>query len=149
MSRRPTTSTAVILMVVMAGLVVGCARERNDRCAMCSKDLAAEGGVTLLPAGGQETRLCCARCAVLYADRAAAAGTTFAHMQARDYETGAPVELTEAFFVFGSSTVPCCVPSVLVVGSRESAADLAAHGGGRVVDYEGLRATLVHEMTAE
>jgi len=149
MSRRPTSSTVVIFIILMAGLVVGCAREQSDRCAMCSKGLPATGGVTLVSAGGQDTRLCCARCALLYINRAEAAGSSFTRMQTRDYETGDPVELTEAFFVYGSSTVPCCVPSVLVVGSRETAADLAAHGGGKVMDYEELRAALVHEATGE
>jgi nitrous oxide reductase accessory protein NosL len=70
-------------------------------------------------------------------------------MQARDYETGEPLELTEAFFVYGSSTVPCCVPSVLAVGSRESADDVAAHGGGKVGDYSELRAMVALDTTGE
>jgi hypothetical protein len=145
MCGRPTSSAVAIIFVLVAGLVAGCTREPNDRCAMCSKAIPATGGVVLRSAEGQATRLCCPRCALLYVNRATAAGSSFVSMRTRDYETGEPLELTEAFFVYGSSTVPCCVPSVLAVGSRESAADLAAHGGGSVMDYRELRAALARE----
>jgi hypothetical protein len=149
MSRHPTYSTVAVLIALMAAVVAGCARERRDRCAMCSKGRVATVGVTLVSDGGQETSVCCARCAVLYADRAATDGTTITHMQTRDYETGEPVELADAFFVYGSDTIPCCVPSVLVVSSRESAEDLAAHGGGTVMDFKGLRAALAPQTPGE
>jgi hypothetical protein len=70
-------------------------------------------------------------------------------MRTRDYETGEPVMLTEAHFVYGSSTVPCCVPSILVVAERDTAADLAGHTGGEVFDYGELRALLALEATDE
>jgi nitrous oxide reductase accessory protein NosL len=149
MSRGPTSGAVLIVVILVAGLVVGCAGEQTDRCAMCSKILPATGGVTLVSAEGQAAHVCCARCTFLYVKRAEAAGSSFTHMQTRDYETGEPLELTEAFFVYGSSTVPCCVPSVLAVGSRQSADDLAAHGGGKVGDYGELRAMVALEANGE
>jgi hypothetical protein len=147
MSRRVVHGIVVVWIALMASAVSGCGREPGDSCAMCSKEITATSSVTLVSNEGRETRLCCAHCALLYAARVATDGSIITEMRARDYETGDPVDLADAFFVHGSETIPCCVPSVLVVASRETAVDLAGHGGGTVMDYATLRATLALEAT--
>jgi len=142
MGLRLTRGSAAFLIVLVAVLTAGCGGTPVDRCVMCSKDLPSAGGVVVVAEDGTESRACCPHCGLRYAARATAARSGVTDLRARDYETGEPVRLAEAFFVYDSSTVPCCVPSVLVVGRRETAADLAAHGGGTVMDYEGLRAAL-------
>ena len=111
------------------------ASEHVEHCAMCSKELSASGNVTLVSADGTRTSFCCAHCALVYATRAAADGATFSAMRGQDHETGEPLDLTNAFFVYDSSIVTCCGPSILATADRATAEGYNCRFDPRPVRY--------------
>jgi len=139
------TIVLVIVVALAAGAFWGCQREQAELCAMCSKEIPARTGARLVSTADETYYTCCAHCALLLASRAGDEGTSFRLMKTKGYETGDVIDLPEAFFVYGSDVVPCCVPSVLAFASRERAEEFARREGGEALDWGGARATLALE----
>jgi nitrous oxide reductase accessory protein NosL len=145
MKRYVRVFVGLILVAFLVGALGACQRQQADLCAMCSKQIPERTAVTLVSAAGDTFRTCCAHCALLLTSRSGDEGTSFERMTTEGYETGEMVDLRDAYFVYGSNVVPCCVPSVIVFLTEERARDFAAREGGQVLAWNGARATFALE----
>ena len=124
-------------------IVPGCARvssqglaprqasaQQGERCAMCGKAVNEKTKVVVtLPSGAQKV-FCCPHCALMEMSMPQAGMPANLQVTVTDWQTGALIPTSAAQFVYGSSLVPCCNPSILPFQDKAAAeACLKQHGG--------------------
>lgn len=107
--------------------------EKKDVCAYCTKavDRRLEFIYYLK---NRKIKACCAHCGLLLykdikEDEVEACMTW-------DFITGNPISCYSAWYVVGSSALPCCSPSAIAFANREDAEKFAKGYGGAVMDFE-------------
>lgn len=108
-------------------------KEEKNACAYCTK-LVDKRLEFIYHLKNGKIRACCAHCGLLLygnikEDQVEACMTW-------DFISGNPINCYSAWYVIGSSAVPCCSPSVIAFSSKEHAENFAKGFGGVVVDFE-------------
>lgn len=111
------------------------AEERSLTCAYCTKPVEKRLEFTYKLRGGRTVKACCAHCGLLlyrsFKEENIEACMTW------DFINSKPVSCFSAWYVIGSSAIPCCSPSAIAFASEEDAHRFAKGFGGAVVDFEG------------
>lgn len=107
--------------------------EKVDVCYYCTKrvDKRLE---FIYHLKGRKIKACCAHCGLLlYKD---IKEDDVESCMAWDFITGNPISCYSAWYVIGSSALPCCSPSAIAFANREDAQKFAKGFGGVVLDFE-------------
>ncbi|ACO04680.1 MAG TPA: HTH domain-containing protein [Persephonella sp.] len=103
-----------------------------DTCPICEKPITRSHPYKIIVENTKVIEACCEHCGLLlhqkYADKEVSAITY-------DFITENPISALNAFFVVGSSAVPCCSPSVIPFASREDAEKFQKGFGGKVMTF--------------
>lgn len=103
-------------------------------CAYCTKPIEKRMEFTYRLRRGRLVKACCAHCGLLLyrnlrEDDIEACMTW-------DFINCKPMSCFSAWYVLGSSAIPCCSPSAIAFASREDAEKFAKGFGGFVADFE-------------
>ncbi|MFN3976665.1 MAG: DeoR family transcriptional regulator [Aquificaceae bacterium] len=109
--------------------------EKTYSCAYCTKPVEKRLEFTYRLKRGRVIKACCAHCGLLL----------YKNIKEEDIESCMtwdfinckPLSCFSAWYVIGSSALPCCSPSAIAFSSKEDAERFAKGFGGAVVDFEG------------
>ncbi|MDW8294598.1 MAG: DeoR family transcriptional regulator [Aquificaceae bacterium] len=104
-------------------------------CAYCTKPIEKRLEFTYRLRRGRLVKACCAHCGLLL----------YKNLKEEDIEACMtwdfinckPMSCFSAWYVLGSSAMPCCSPSAIAFTSKEDAEKFSRGFGGFVVDFEG------------
>jgi DNA-binding Lrp family transcriptional regulator len=103
-----------------------------DTCPICDKPITRSHPYRITVENTKIIEACCEHCGLLlhqkYADKEVSAITY-------DFITENPISALNAYFVVGSSAVPCCSPSVIPFASKEDAEKFQKGFGGKVMTF--------------
>ncbi|WP_457621386.1 DeoR family transcriptional regulator [Persephonella sp.] len=103
-----------------------------DTCPICEKPITRSHPYRIIVENTKDIEACCEHCGLLlhqkYADKEVSAITY-------DFITENPISALNAYFVVGSSAVPCCSPSVIPFASKEDAERFQKGFGGKVMTF--------------
>ncbi|WP_457641706.1 DeoR family transcriptional regulator [Persephonella sp.] len=103
-----------------------------DTCPICEKAITRSHPYKITVENVKIIEACCEHCGLLlhqkYADKEVSAITY-------DFITENPISALNAYFVVGSSAVPCCSPSVIPFASKEDAEKFQKGFGGNVMTF--------------
>jgi len=137
-----------VLALALCGLLAASACRRAPAlCAFCQMPIPAETAARVI-VKGEERQVCDPRCALTHQTQTGERATVTV---VTDFETGAALEPSQAFYLTGSDTAPDvgpatlrrpaermsrewhrCLPSVLAFATKGAAARHQARHGGRV-----------------
>ncbi len=108
--------------------------EQAPSCAYCTKPIEKRLEFTYRLKRGRVIRACCAHCGLLL----------YKNIKEEDIESCMtwdfinckPVSCFSAWYVVGSSAMPCCSPSAIAFASKKDAEKFAKGFGGVVADFE-------------
>lgn len=103
--------------------------EKSAVCAMCGKPVSQRTVFIVKLENGEEKRACCAHCGLMMQSREKKVWQTMT----ADYLFGHMISAGQAYYVIGSDVNICCVPSVLVFGSKQDAEKFQKGFGGRLL----------------
>ncbi len=152
---RRTTAFAVASVVILAMATLSSCVDRSDLCAICHVPIPERTHTVVETADGDQLSVCDPRCALTHQEQT---GATLALTHVTDFETGAPLEPSGAFYVTGSDVTPDahdetlrttpqdvaerhwhrCLPSVLSFGTRNAATRFQRRHGGEIVTLDAL-----------
>ncbi|GAB4506745.1 MAG: DeoR/GlpR family DNA-binding transcription regulator [Anaerolineales bacterium] len=104
--------------------------EKESACAMCGKPVSQRTVFIVKFENGQEKRACCAHCGLMLQSREQNVWQSLT----ADYLYGHMISAGQAFYLIGSDLNICCVPSVLVFGSKQDAEKFQSGFGGQLLD---------------
>ncbi len=110
------------------------AEEKTYSCAYCTKPIEKRLEFTYRLKRGRSIKACCAHCGLLL----------YKNIREEDIESCMtwdfinckPLSCFSAWYVVGSSAMPCCSPSAIAFSSKEDAEKFAKGYGGVVMDFE-------------
>ncbi|MCS7171236.1 MAG: DeoR family transcriptional regulator [Aquificaceae bacterium] len=103
-------------------------------CAYCTKPIEKRLEFTYRLKRGRMVKACCAHCGLLLYK-----GIKLEDMESCmtwDFINCRPLSCFSAWYVVGSSAVPCCSPSTIAFTSKEDAEKFSKGFGGVVMDFE-------------
>ncbi|RMH04133.1 MAG: DeoR/GlpR transcriptional regulator [Aquificota bacterium] len=104
-----------------------------QRCAYCTKEVEKRLEFVYRLKGKRSVKACCAHCGLLlYKDLKE---EDIESCMTWDFITGKPLNCFSAWYVVGSSALPCCSPSAIAFASKEDAKKFAKGFGGAVLDF--------------
>ncbi len=108
--------------------------EKTPSCAYCTKPIEKRLEFTYRIKRGKIIKACCAHCGLLLykniKEEEIEACMTW------DFINCKPLSCFSAWYVIGSSALPCCTPSAIAFSSKEEAEKFAKGFGGMVLDFE-------------
>lgn len=104
--------------------------EKEPVCAMCGKPVFQRTVFMVKFENGEEKRACCAHCGLMLQSRE----QNIWQVLAADYLYGHMISAGQAYYLIGSDLNICCVPSVLVFGSKQEAEKFQSGFGGQLLD---------------
>ncbi|MEJ5338337.1 MAG: DeoR family transcriptional regulator [Aquificaceae bacterium] len=118
--------------------------EAMPSCAYCTKPIEKRLEFTYRLKRGRIIRACCAHCGLLL----------YKNIREEDIESCMtwdfincrPLSCFSAWYVVGSSAMPCCSPSAIAFANKEDAEKFARGFGGMVMDFEGAVEGIAHLM---
>jgi len=111
--------------------------EDSSYCAMCSKPVSQRTVFIVKLENGDELRACCSHCGLMLQSRSESVWQSLT----ADYLYGHMISAGQAIYLVGSEVSICCVPSVLVFGSRVEAEKFQKGFGGQLL---GMDETIQH-----
>lgn len=117
-----------------------------DNCLVCFRPAMANLFFSLTLQSGQRKTACCPHCGV---SAALVLGDQVVMALTSDYLTGRSLQVTESYFVLGSSAAPCCQPSMLTFAEEEMAQRFQLGFGGTLGGYEEAIRFLQHSMSPQ
>ena len=101
-------------------------------CPICEKPITRTHPYKIVIDGKKAVEACCEHCGLMlhkkYENQEVTAMTY-------DFITEKPVNVLDAYFVVGSSAIPCCSPSVIPFVSKEDAQKFQKGFGGEVLTF--------------
>lgn len=101
-------------------------------CPVCAKPITRSHPYKIIVETSKIVEACCEHCGMMlhqkYEDQNVSA-LTF------DFITEKPVNALDAYYVVGSSAVPCCSPSVIPFINKEDAEKFSKGFGGKVLNF--------------
>ncbi len=142
-------------LVILTMTVLSSCVERPDLCDFCHVPIPERTRTVVQTEQGDLQSVCDPRCALTHQEQT---GAALALLHVTDFETGAPLTPSEAFYVTGSDVTPDahtatlrnspqdvaerhwhrCLPSVLAFGTRGAATQFQRRHGGEIVPLEAL-----------
>lgn len=113
------------------------AQEDVSTCAMCGKSTSPRTLFIVKLDNGEELRACCAHCGLMLQSRS----QNVWQSMTMDYLYGHMISAGQAFYLVGSMVSICCVPSILVFGSKTDAENFKKGFGGHLL---GMNETIEH-----
>ncbi|WP_029523472.1 DeoR family transcriptional regulator [Persephonella sp. KM09-Lau-8] len=114
-----------------------------DTCPICDKPITRAYPYRITIEDTKVVETCCEHCGFLlhsrYEDKKVSAITY-------DFITENPISALNAWYVVGSSAVPCCSPSVIPFASKEDAEKFSKGFGGQVMSFIDAYNTIVNNM---
>ncbi len=103
-------------------------------CAYCTKPIEKRLEFVYRLKKGRQVRACCAHCGLLL----------YKNLRQEDIESCMtwdfinckPISCFSAWYVVGSSAIPCCTPSAIAFALKEDAEKFAKGFGGAVLNFE-------------
>jgi len=152
MLKRIIITTVLAIIVGGAWLLFQRMPAREPMCPACDRPVMAGMKFTVVEADGKKIDFCCARCGQHYIKLHP---TKIKEALATALDTGKPISMYDAFFVYGSDVAPCCAPpavvgdekvryqrawdrcypSLIAFSSRPAAEEFARQHGGTVLSY--------------
>ncbi|MFN7065692.1 MAG: DeoR family transcriptional regulator [Aquificaceae bacterium] len=108
--------------------------EKIPFCAYCTKPVERRLEVVYRLKRGKSLRACCAHCGLLLYK--GVKEEDIESCMTWDFISGKPLSCFSAWYVVGSSALPCCSPSAIAFASQEEAQKFAKGFGGAVLDFE-------------
>jgi DeoR/GlpR family transcriptional regulator of sugar metabolism len=120
------------------GLVIYKEPEKKDkvvinRCPICFKPITRAHPYKIILENGDIVETCCEHCGFLMHERLR---NEKVNAITYDFITENPITAFNAYYVFGSSAIPCCSPSVIPFANREDAEKFSKGFGGEVLDFK-------------
>ena len=106
-------------------------------CAMCGKSVSQRTVFIVKLNNGDELRACCSHCGLMLQSRSENVWQSLT----ADYLYGHMISAGQAFYMVGSEVSICCVPSILVFGSKTDAEKFQKGFGGQLL---GMDKTIQH-----
>lgn len=106
--------------------------EDVSSCAMCGKSISQRTVFIVKLENGDEVRACCSHCGLMLQSRSENVWQSLA----ADYLYGHMISAGQAFYLVGSEVSVCCVPSILVFGSRAEAEKFQKGFGGQLLGMD-------------
>ncbi len=101
-------------------------------CPICEKPITRTHPYKIVINGKKTVEACCEHCGLMlhkkYENQEVTAMTY-------DFITERPVSVLDAYYVVGSSAVPCCSPSVISFISKDDAEKFQKGFGGKVMNF--------------
>ncbi len=117
---------------VLLGSVDNVDEKLIKTCPICEKPITRVHPYRIVIKGVRTVEACCEHCGLMlhnrYEDEEVSAITY-------DFITEKPVNVLDAYYVVGSSAVPCCSPSVIPFISKEDAEKFQRGFGGKVMNF--------------
>jgi hypothetical protein len=147
MLKPPLFTARLLITVTLVMVAVSSCQREPTRCAICYMPIPAETRAVVRIEGDSAKVVCDARCPLTFQEET---GKRVALLRVTDYESGEPLEASQAFYVTGSDVAPDahtealrttpadtaflhwhrCLPSVLAFRTRAAALRFQdAHGG--------------------
>lgn len=112
-------------------------------CPICSKPITRSHPYKIIVENTKVIEACCEHCGFMlhqkYENQNVSA-LTF------DFITEKPANAIDAYYVVGSSAIPCCSPSVIPFINREDAQKFAKGFGGKVLTFTDAYSEIVNRM---
>lgn len=108
-------------------------KEEKNACAYCTK-LVDKRLEFIYRLEDGKIKACCAHCGLLLYKNIK--NDQVEVCMTWDFISGNPINCFSAWYVIGSSAIPCCSPSAIAFASKEHAENFAKGFGGVVVDFE-------------
>ena len=112
-------------------------------CPVCSKPITRSHPYKIIVENSKAVEACCEHCGLMlhlkYVDKNVSA-LTF------DFITEKPVNALDAWYVVGSSAVPCCSPSVIPFNCKEDAEKFAKGFGGKILNFIDAYNEIINRM---
>ena len=113
-------------------------------CPVCSKPITRSHPYKIIIENIKVVEACCEHCGLMlhqrYADRSVSA-LTF------DFISEKPINALDAWYVVGSSAIPCCSPSVIPFINKEDAEKFAKGFGGKVLNFIDAYNEIINRMS--
>lgn len=101
-------------------------------CPVCEKPITRSHPYKIIVEGNKVVEACCDHCGLMlhqkYADKNVSAFTY-------DFITEKPINALDAYYVVGSTAIPCCSPSVIPFVNKEEAEKFSKGFGGKVLNF--------------
>lgn len=111
--------------------------EDVSSCAMCGKSISQRTVFIVKLENGDELRACCSHCGLMLQSRSENVWQSLT----ADFLYGHMISAGQAFYLVGSEVSICCVPSILVFGSKTDAENFQKGFGGQLL---GMDETVQH-----
>lgn len=112
-------------------------QEEASICAMCGKAVSQRTIFIVKLDNREELRACCSHCGLMLQSRSENVWQSLT----ADYLYGHMISAGQAFYLVGSEVNICCVPSILVFGSKAEAEKFQKGFGGQLL---GMDETIQH-----
>ncbi len=109
-------------------------QELRESCAFCGKMVDRRLSFLYMTAKGRKIKACCAHCGLLLYN--SIKDDEITSCLTSDFITGNPLSCFSAYYVVGTSAMPCCAPSVIAFAKREDAQKFAKGFDGAVLNFE-------------
>lgn len=106
--------------------------EDASSCAMCGKSISQRTVFIVKLENGDELRACCSHCGLMLQSRSENVWQSLT----ADYLYGHMISAGQAFYLVGSEVSICCVPSILVFGSKTDAENFQKGFGGQLLGMD-------------
>jgi hypothetical protein len=112
MAKKVILATLVVLLMVIGGfLVYRTLPVAPAMCPACDRPIMPDMKFTVVEADGKGLDFCCVRCGQHYIKLHPA---KIREALATAFDTGKPISMYNAAFVYGSDYAPCCAPPAVV-----------------------------------
>ncbi len=113
-------------------------------CPICEKPITRTHPYRIVIKGTRAVEACCEHCGLMlhqkYENEEVSAITY-------DFITEKPVNVLDAYYVVGSSAVPCCSPSVIPFISKDDAEKFQRGFGGKVMSFIQAYQEIINRMS--
>jgi len=112
-------------------------------CPICEKPITRSHPYKIIVEGSKIVEACCEHCGLMlhqnYAEKNVSALTY-------DFITEKPINALDAYYVVGSSAVPCCSPSVIPFINKDDAEKFSKGFGGKVLNFIDAYNEIINRM---
>lgn len=112
-------------------------------CPICSKPITRSHPYKIIVENTKVVEACCEHCGLMLHKKYE---TQDVSALTYDFITEKPVNALDAYYVVGSSAIPCCSPSVIPFINREEAEKFAKGFGGSVLNFVDAYNEIINRM---
>lgn len=113
-------------------------QESAQHCALCAMSVSPRTSFTIYTEAGEQFQACCPHCGFLLLQE----HPNYSRVLVHDFLYERVINAAQASYVAESSVVLCCVPGVLTFASADDAHRFQRGFGGKVMDFDRVRAYL-------